>query len=115
MLGLLETLFWVYGVASWCMCFYVLFSCGEGLHWFLTMSNYLLIFGALVSLAALPFTTVPAASILIVFSGWSFYAMLVTAHYYRFGRLWLSHIVPVNVPLVVLFLWAVLRQAGYPW
>lgn len=106
MLDLISVAFWVYGIACWCMCFYVFFSCGEGVHWFLTLHNYLLLFGALASLAMLPLVTVPPASIHIVFSGWSFYAMLVTAHYYRFSRLWLSHILPVTLPLPALLLWA---------
>lgn len=107
MLGPVEALFWVYGIASWCMCFYVFFSCGEGIVWFATMNNYLLIFGALSAAAALPFAAVPLSSILIVFTGWCFYAMLVTAHYYRFrARLWSTHIVPVNLPLLALMVWA---------
>ncbi|CAD2212821.1 hypothetical protein ADEAN_000023300 [Angomonas deanei] len=109
MLSLLSYLFWVHGVASWCMCFYVFFSCGEGVRWFLTFQNYLLIFGALFAAAAFPYTTVPSASRLTVFAGWSLYAMLVSVHHWRF-KLWRQQLLPVNLPLVALFLWEVYVQ-----
>ncbi|KPI88564.1 hypothetical protein ABL78_2376 [Leptomonas seymouri] len=109
--ALLEILFWVYAVASWCMCFYVLFSCGEGIWWFTTLHNYLLIFGATCGASIAPFRTVPSSSLLIVFTGWSFYAMLVTTHSLRF-RLWRSHVLPVTAPLVFLMGWAQCRQSA---
>ncbi|RNF06027.1 hypothetical protein TraAM80_04181 [Trypanosoma rangeli] len=105
---LLYTLCWVYGVASWCMCFYVFFSSGEGYRWFTTLHNYLLILGATGAAAAAVFLDVPSTSIFLTFSGWSFYAMLVTAHYWRF-RLWRRHIIPVTVPLLFLFAWEAKR------
>lgn len=104
-----ETLFWAYAVGSWCMSFYVLFSCGEGVRWFASFNNYLLIFGATCGLVAAPFHTVPSSSVLIVFTGWSMYSMLVTMHYLRF-QLWRLHIIPVTLPLVFLFLWEGYRQ-----
>ncbi|KAL7695940.1 hypothetical protein NQL31_004482 [Lotmaria passim] len=107
---LLETLFWVYAVASWCMCFYVFFSCGEGIRWFTTFHNYLLIFGATCGAAMAPFRTVPSCSLLIVFTGWAFYAMLVTTHSMRF-RLWRNHVLPVTAPLVLIMGWAQCRQS----
>ncbi|KAK7196163.1 hypothetical protein NESM_000551300 [Novymonas esmeraldas] len=109
LLDLLEALFWVYAVASWCMCFYVFFSCGEGIRWFTTFHNYLLIFGATCGAAVVPFRTVPSASLLTVFSGWSFYAMLVSIHSLRF-RLWRDHVLPVTAPLLGLMVWAQCRE-----
>ncbi|ORC91494.1 uncharacterized protein TM35_000064990 [Trypanosoma theileri] len=90
------------------MCFYVLFSSGEGYRWFTTFQNYLLILGATGAAAALPFLDVPSTSIFVAFTGWSFYAMLVNVHYWRF-KLWSRHIIPVNTPLLLLFLWEVCR------
>ncbi|CCW65634.1 unnamed protein product [Phytomonas sp. EM1] len=109
MLALLSVLFWIYGVASWCMCFYVLFSCGEGIHWFTTFKNYLLIFGVVSAAAASPFVVIPSASILVVFAGWSLYAMLVTEHCRRY-KLWRAHVIPVNVPLCFMLLWVCYRH-----
>ncbi|KAH9598108.1 hypothetical protein LSM04_003692 [Trypanosoma melophagium] len=106
--GTVYTLLWVYGVSSWCMCFYVFFSSGEGYRWFTTFQNYLLILGATGAAAALPFLNVPSTSIFVAFTGWSFYAMLVNVHYWRF-KLWSRHIIPVNTPLLLLFLWEVYR------
>ncbi|RNC46238.1 hypothetical protein TcCL_NonESM03915 [Trypanosoma cruzi] len=108
---LMYTMAWVYGVASWCMCFYVFFSSGEGCRWFTTLQNYLLLLGATGAAAAVPFFEVPSATIFITFSGWSFYAMLVSAHYWRF-KLWRRHVIPVNAPLMFLFLWEVERAVG---
>ncbi|CCW69312.1 unnamed protein product [Phytomonas sp. Hart1] len=104
MLGLLGVIFWTYGVACWCMCFYVLFSCGEGIHWFTSFKNYLLIIGAISAAAATPFVVIPSTSILVVFTGWSLYAMLVTEHCRRF-KLWRTHVIPVNTPLCLMLLW----------
>lgn len=106
---MLEVLLGVYGVGSWCMCFYVFFSCGEGIYWFTTCNNYLLILGATCAAAASTFWTFPSASLTITFTGWSFYAMLVTAHYWRF-KLWRRHIIPVNAVLLYLFCWQAYRQ-----
>ncbi|AYU83677.1 hypothetical protein LdCL_360039200 [Leishmania donovani] len=104
----LEALFWVYAVASWCMCFFVFFSCGEGIRWFTTFHNYLLIFGATSGAAMAPFRTVPSGSLLTVFSGWAFYAMLVSVHSMRF-RLWRGHVLPVTAPLLFMMVWAQYR------
>ncbi|SYZ70148.1 hypothetical_protein [Leishmania braziliensis MHOM/BR/75/M2904] len=108
--ALLEALFWVYAVASWCMCFFVVFSCGEGIRWFTTFHNYLLILGATSGAAMAPFRTVPSSSLLMVFSGWAFYAMLVSVHSMRF-RLWRSHVLPVTTPLLLMMMWAQCRQS----
>lgn len=107
----LEALFWVYAVASWCMCFYVFFSCGEGIRWFTTFHNYLLIFGATCGAAMAPFRVIPSCSLLTVFSGWSLYATLVSLHSVRF-RLWRAHVLPVIAPLALLMVWAQYRQSA---
>ncbi|KAG5490195.1 hypothetical protein JKF63_00314 [Porcisia hertigi] len=106
----LEALFWVYAVSSWCMCFFVFFSCGEGIRWFTTFHNYLLIFGATCGAAIAPFRTVPSGSLLTVFIGWAFYAMLMSMHSMRF-RLWRSHVLPVTAPLLIMMAWAQYRQS----
>eukprot|EP00796_Vickermania_ingenoplastis_P008225 gene8225-5747_t len=97
---MLLELYWIYAVASWCMSWYVFFSSGEGLQWFATFQNYLLIFGA-VSGAALCMAGahIPAASLLVVFAGWSLYAFLVISRYWRY-KLWRRHIIPVALPLL---------------
>lgn len=108
-LHLLEVFFWVYSIASWCMCFYVYFASAEGLRWFLTFNNYLLIFGATIGLSLLPFRHVPLSSIIAVHLIWSFYAILVSAHYWHY-KLWSRQIIPVNLPLVFLFIWTMTKQ-----
>ncbi|CBH17939.1 hypothetical protein, unlikely [Trypanosoma brucei gambiense DAL972] len=105
---------WPYGIISCCMCFYVFFSSGEGIHWFTTFRNCFVILGAVVATAALPFFRVPSLSLFIAFSAWSVYAALVAAHYWRF-RLWRRHLIPVNMPLVVMFLWEAYRVAEQMW
>ena len=85
------------------MCFYIAFASCEGLKWFNVKRNPLLVVGAVGAvLAFVGGGEVPPCSAMFVTAwGWSCYAMLVTLQYCRV-RLFQRHVIPVNIPLVLL-------------
>lgn len=112
LVDIIVTCLWVWPVASWCMCFYIIFASCEGLRWFDARQNPYLIVGCLggaVVCGLWGAHQVPSSSIFIAAWGWSLYSTLVTVQYWRF-RLIARHIAPVNAPLVVLLWWFSSRQ-----
>lgn len=101
---------WAYVVGSWCMSFYVFFSCGEGLGWFRTFRNYFLILGVFIGLIGVQFWSIPSISLQIAFTGWFFYAFLIISRYGHY-RLWRRHIIPVSTPLIAIVGFDVARLA----
>lgn len=95
---------WVWAIASWCMCFYITCASGEGIKWFRMKLNPLLLLGAFGGVLAVTIGgLLPTySSIFVTFAGWLCYSALVTTQHLRF-RQWRHHIVPVNLPTLVLF------------
>lgn len=103
-LGTIITGLWVYGVTSWCMCFYIAIASCEGLYWFSFRRNPLLVAGAVGAIAAsawLGEPCPPCSALFITAWGWSCYALLVSLQYVRV-RMFVRHVIPVHIPLVIL-------------